>query len=205
MEDTNKTLGKVFGSTARAKVLRFFMQNGPGSYTAADVGMRTNLATPIVLKELSGLRAAGILRRRTTTTKKGRGKRIGWLLNEQFAYKSALDKFFSDALHLDEAAIIRTLLKVGRIKYIVLSGIFVGLPDARIDLLVVGDLVRPQSLSRALRSIEHTVCRELRLAYLTTSDFNYRRNVNDKLLRDVFDYSHKVVHDRLRGGISPLL
>ena len=44
----------------------------------------------------------------------------------------------------------------------------------------------------------------MKYALLTSEELTYRLNMNDKLVRDVLDYPHKVVLDRLNFGRKQL-
>jgi len=69
-------------------------------------------------------------------------------------------------------------------------------------LLVVGDRIKDVPLRRKLRALESELGKELRYAILLTPEFLYRLNMSDKLLRDVMDYPHSVVYDRLNIGVK---
>jgi predicted nucleotidyltransferase len=85
----------------------------------------------------------------------------------------------------------------GRAKLVVIAGAFIQDFDSEIDLLVIGDGMSEAKLEKAVREIESEVGRELRFALFSTSDFGYRMNIYDKLLRNVFDYPHQTILNRL--------
>jgi hypothetical protein len=45
--------------------------------------------------------------------------------------------------------------------------------------------------------MESEIGKELRFSSLNTEDFKYRHGVCDRLIRDVLDYQHEVVVDRI--------
>jgi hypothetical protein len=53
-----------------------------------------------------------------------------------------------------------------------------------------------------MRRLESEIGRELRYTMLVSEDFLYRLNMNDKLVRDTFDYPHRIVFDRLNIGLK---
>ena len=69
--------------------------------------------------------------------------------------------------------------------------------DNRIDLLIVGERLKKGKLERTIRSMESEIGRELKYSILDTTDFQYRYSIGDKLVRDVFDYQHQIVLDKL--------
>jgi hypothetical protein len=69
----------------------------------------------------------------------------------------------------------------------------------KVDLLVVGDKLDEKPLGNAIHTLEAEMGRELRYAYFTTEEFKYRVGVYDRLVRDVFDYPHRTILDRIGG------
>jgi hypothetical protein len=90
----------------------------------------------------------------------------------------------------------------GTLKLIVVCGVFVGEWDAPLDALIVGDRVNERKLRDKIRKLEAEVGREIRYALLSSENFLYRININDHLIKDVFDYPHRIVHDKLQIGLK---
>jgi hypothetical protein len=57
-------------------------------------------------------------------------------------------------------------------------------------------------LRERIRSLEAEIGKEIRYALLSSENFYYRLNMNDKLVRDVIDYPHSIVLDRLNIGLK---
>jgi hypothetical protein len=53
--------------------------------------------------------------------------------------------------------------------------------------------------------MEAEIGKELRYAYFSTDEFRYRLSMYDKLIRDILDYPHRVLLDKLgileEGGV----
>ncbi len=98
---------------------------------------------------------------------------------------------------MKDADIIRIMKRVGTLRAIVLSGVFTGVIESKIDLLIVGDRVDEKALITAVHSIEAELGRELRYASFLTPDFRYRAGVYDRLIRDIMDYPHRTILDRI--------
>ncbi len=184
-------LAKIFGSPARLKMLRLFVFNQNASLTLAEVALRTKLSVEIVRRELTDLTLAGLLRKR------GVRAAARYQVNPRFENLSALDSFVRDTTSVRPQNILAALRRAGTPRLIVLSGIFVGVLDTQIDLLIVGDRLDERVLATAIRSLEAEFGREVRYASFTTTDFRYRLGVYDRLLRDVFDYPHRVLIDKI--------
>ena len=185
---------KLFGSHARLKLLRLFLFHPSTSFTAAEAAARSRVAAAEARHELINLVAAGLLR-------KARTKLTRYELNEKFPYLQALKHLLLNTARRGESVPER-LRSAGAIKLIILTGVFVGDVEGGFDMLIAGDRIRESSLREKVRSLEAELGRELRYALLSTADFLYRLNMNDKLLRDVFDYTHRILLDRLNTGLK---
>jgi hypothetical protein len=86
---------------------------------------------------------------------------------------------------------------VGRIKLIIVSGVFLGRNDSRADLLIVGDSLRTGKIEALLRKIEADIGRELVYALYENDEFGYRLSAYDKFIRDVLDYPHEKLVNKL--------
>lgn len=183
-------LAKLFGSPARLKMLRLFLFNNNDSFTAAEAEARAKVGPEEGRRELALLVAAGILRKKP-------GKEPHYQANDKFEYRSALENFIRATTAVRPAEIVARLRKAGGLKLVVLSGLFTGVDEAKADLLIVGDALEERALRTAAGAIEAELGRELRYASLSTAEFRYRMGVYDRLLRDIFDYPHRVLVDKI--------
>ena len=102
-----------------------------------------------------------------------------------------------DISPLRDSEIVKRLARVGKLKLVIVSGLFIQNWDSRIDLLVVGDNLRKGTLENTIKILESEIGREIRYAAFETSDFKYRLAVYDKLIRDILDYAHEKLLDKL--------
>lgn len=190
-------LQKLFGSEARVKLLRLFLFNPKLNYTVPDAAQRARVPERTARKEIAMFFAIGLIRR--NPTRKGSGLRFS--LNTEFEYLSVMQNLL---LNAPERAkdIFDRIRSSGVIKLVVVAGVFVNDWEGRIDLLIVGDRIKDTSLRLRMRKFESEIGRDLRYAMLATDDFLYRLNMNDKLVRDVFDYPHRMLVDKLHIGLK---
>ncbi len=203
-------LAKLFGSEAKVKIMRLFLFNPDQPFGRFDIAGRAKVSLPVVRHEIARLRKMGMIKGKrfvvTTTVKRGkktvlkRKKEGGWILNPAFPYLPAIGNLLINTVLIKHADILRRLNAVGRMKLIILSGVFIQDEDSRVDLLVVGDNIRFAPLENAIRTIESEIGKELRYAAFETADFRYRLGIYDKLVRDILDYPHQKLLDRL--GLS---
>ncbi|MEK7515947.1 MAG: helix-turn-helix domain-containing protein [Patescibacteria group bacterium] len=184
-------LAKLFGSPARLKTIRLFVFNKGSALTLAEVAQKTKLSNSSARRELSDLIASGLVR------KKGTVSPLRYQTNSNFEQLGALDLFIRDTTNVRPQSMTASLRKAGVLRLVALSGFFTGVLEAQIDLLVVGDRLEERVLAAVVRSLEAELGHEIRYASFTTEDFRYRLGVYDRLLRDVFDYPHRLLVDKI--------
>lgn len=184
-------LDKIFGSSARLRLLRLFLFNQDTTFTFSDVVGRSSLERETARRELTDLSSSGLV------SKRGVGAKAKYHINGRFEHLAALDGFIRDTTVLSRERILAALKRVGTLKVVALSGLFTGALEAQIDLLVAGDNLDTRALAKAIKGLEAELGREIRYAAFETPDFRYRLGVYDRLLRDVFDYPHRVLVDRI--------
>jgi|TARA_Y100000310_G_C20695695_1_gene825529 hypothetical protein len=207
-----KILGKLFGSPAMVKLLRLFLFNPGEVYTNKEIATRAKITLDTARLELSIMKQMDFIKRKTDyrqiAVKKSKGKRTkkkkvsGWTLNEKFLYLVQLQNFLLSATPIKHKDIPKRLGVSGVIKLIVVSGIFIQNQDSRLDILIVGNNIRKSQLETAIKAIESELGKELRYAIFDTQEFKYRLGIYDRLIRDVFDYPHETILDKI-GIESP--
>lgn len=203
-----ESLEKLFGGAARLRLMRMFLFNPGTAFTSRELAKRGNMSVAVVSRELRQLLHADFIRRRLTNGSSGHPRQTGrktpaatkrsaFSFNSRFPYLHPLRNLLMEATPLRGDLLIRRLGRIGKLKLLVASGIFVQEPDSRLDLLIVADRLSKSVLERTIRLLESEIGKELRYAVFDSSDFIYRLNVYDKLLRDVFDYPHQKILDRM--------
>jgi hypothetical protein len=176
-------LGKILGNPSRVKIMRLFLFNRDKSFTGKEVAKRSRVTTEIVRKELRLLLSVGFIKKRGEN----------WSFNTQFKYGSEFEDLLLGSDILGSEAITQNFKKIGRIKLLVVSGLFIKNHDSRVDLLIVGDKLKRGKIEEGVKKMEAEIGGELSYAVFETKEFVYRLNMYDKLVRDILDYPHEVV------------
>ena len=184
-------LAKLFGSAARIKLLRLFLFNEEEWFTPSEAAFRAKAGKAAARKEILSLFSNKVLRK-----KAGKGGTV-YAANPKFVHFDSLRTFLRTSSGVDDQSITHSLKKVGALRLIVLSGMFTGVPESQIDLMIVGDKLDERTLASVVQALEAELGRELRYASFTTEDFRYRIGVYDRLVRDVLDYPHRLVLDKI--------
>lgn len=187
--------------------MRLFLFNPETNYDLVDIIARTKIKPREAKKEVVNLQKLGLLKRRgfykDLKKKKGKKEMIvkkrtsGWYLNGSFPYMIALKNLLINVTLPAHEDIARRINHTGRIKLVLFSGLFIQDWDSRVDLLVVGDGIKHGKLENVIHTLEAEIGRELRYTVFDTPDFHYRLGIYDKLVRDILDYPHIKVVDKL--------
>ncbi len=184
-------LSRLFGNPARLKLLRLFLFNDDTVFSSSDAAFRSKTAKDAARKELTLLMNAGVIRKKS-------GKQgSGYTANKKFEHYTSLQKFMRETTDISDAYMLSTLRKAGTLRVVALSGLFSGAVEPKIDVLIVGDNLEEKPLINAIHTLEAELGRELRYASFTTEEFKYRVGVYDRLVRDVFDYPHRTILDKV--------
>ena len=188
--------------------MRCFIFNPDKTYSAKEAGSRIRGSAREIEKELRIFEKIGFIKRRQIiqteiTTRKNRKplvkrRRIaGWTLDRIFPYLLPLKNLVINTVLINHKEMIRRLARSGSLKLVIVAGAFIQEEDSRLDLLIVGDHLKKALIGRAIKIMESEIGKELRYAILETSDFKYRSSICDKLIRDILDYPHQKLLDRL--------
>lgn len=191
-------LARLFSSSARLKTLRLFLFNEDASFDLDDIAFRTNVPKDSVRKELKILLLSGVIKKRTG--KDG----VVYGANRRFPHYLPLQAFLRTTTKINDTDVLTVFKKAGSLRLVALSGLFTGAIETKVDILIVGDKLDDKQLEKAVHVLEAELGRELRFAAFSTEDFRYRVGVYDRLLRDIFDYPHRTMLDKIgiTGNLS---
>ena len=200
MSNTIDILGKIMGSAARVKLMRLFLFHPGHGFTREELIKKTkaNLATLRV--ELSLLEKSDFISKkdvmRAVFSKNGsstgkKKKAVVYVLQPSFALLEPLRALLLESELIALHDLPNRFKSAGKIKLMMISGIFMRDMERSLDLLIVGDKLDTSIVQKQIALIESEVGKELRYATFTTEEFMYRIKMYDKLIRDIFDYPHQ--------------
>jgi len=186
-------LEKIFGGSARIKIMRLFLFNPSLSFNGSEVTDRTKISSAKSRSELNFLHSVNLINKKTNSS----GKSI-WSLNNNFSYLNEFQRLLLKTSLITPQEITRKISKVCKVKMIVLTGLFTEHWEGGLDIMVVADKFKSSSVESVMSQIEAEVGREIRYSILETDEFKYRHGIGDRLIRDVVDYPHRVIFDKLK-------
>lgn len=176
-------LSKILGGQARVKIMRLFLQNPKSSFENADIVKRCRVDADAVRREMRVLTSVGFVRRNSK----------GYVFSPSFKYRNEMENLLVSTEAVEKDEIVESFKKTGRIKLLLVSGVFIKDTDARVDILIVGDKIKKNKVDQEIKKIEAEIGTELSYAVFETSEFIYRVSMFDKLVRDILDFPHEVV------------
>ncbi len=192
-------LGKLFGNNHRLKLLRLFLFNPELAFDSKEITQRSKVPARYLRQELGLLKKIGLLSVGKITKNKGLGRvgAVSYGLNNQFPLTSSLKALINADFLRERAEVSKKFKNCGQIKLLVVSGMFIQNKEARIDLFIAGDKLKRGKIDKAVKNIEALVGKELTYGVLDAKEFLYRYNSNDKFIRDIFDYPHERLIDKI--------
>jgi DNA-binding transcriptional ArsR family regulator len=178
---SKSTLGRLFGSEARAKILTALLLGAADRYYVRNLAQRLDLPPTAVSRELVTLERLGLVRRRIE------GRRLYCELNRD---ASVLPELRALVLKLGGIAdALRTAL-AGRQDHIRWAFLYGSMASARdtvasdVDLFVVGDIGSPE-LGDLLRPTAHVLGRAINPYLLAPAEFREKRRSGHHFVRRV--------------------
>ncbi len=167
-------------SKTRIKILHLFLANLEEMFHVREIVRRVDEEINAVRRELMLLDKRGIL------TREARANRVYYSLNQSYPFYYDLVKINAKEQGLGRD-IIKNRMKLGKIKYAMLSGDFArNLPNngESVDLLVVGVVVLPE-LSLIIKKEEEMKKREINYTIMNEDEFNFRKSRRDPFISSI--------------------
>jgi hypothetical protein len=191
----------LFGSQARVKLLRFFLFNPTKEFSFDDISRRAKLVRRTARTEINSLERADVIKKKMIyVTEKETEKKVraqGYVLNDKYPQLSSLQQFLFETAPINGKTVLKHLRKAGTLDFVAITGIFKQSFDGRLDIIMAMKKLNEHKIEIAMRSLEAELGIELKYAVFSSEDLLYRVGMYDKLTRDVFDYPHEMLVDKI--------
>lgn len=200
-------LEKLFGSNSRVKILKLFLLNPADKFYIRQLSRCLKLQLNSVRRELENLEKFGILTSDMKNGEEKKGEKEAssgqekkyFRVNPNFVLFDEIKALIVKAQVLYEKDFVRKLNAIGKVKLLILTGIFVNNPSALIDILIVGK-VNKIKLIKLIRELENELGKEINFTIFDSQEFKYRRDITDIFLYGILDSKKLVVIDEV--GLS---
>lgn len=191
-------LGSFLGNPVRARLLRIFVFDQQQFFTAGKAAKRAAVSLKAAQKELKALEQLGVIQKKNEKAKKGKAlkKETLWMLDSEFKHLRPLSLFIHEVAPISYGNIMGALRQAGKLSAVIISGCFMGDLTRPVDLIVAANNLNENRLEHALKSYEPVFGREIRYSAFSTPEFRYRLTIQDRLIRDILDFPHRVLLDK---------
>lgn len=191
-------LAKLFGSQARVRIMRLFLLNSEAVFEIEDIVSRSRVTKNNVRKEINALLSMGFIKSKTIVKEGSRGakkKSNGYFLNIQFKYLSSIRDVLIDPSLLIQDDMKNRFRPAGKVKLMITAGVLIGEDKSRVDILLVGDNLRKNTVQQIVKGLEAEIGKELDYVIFDSEEFKYRLDMYDKLVCDILDLPHEKIID----------
>ena len=182
-------LEDIIISRVRVKILTLFLSHPGVIFHVRDIVRKVDEEINAVRRELAHMEKAGMV------SKEHRANRLFYLFRKEYPIYYELMELVAKTSGLG-ADIIKLRAKLGKIKFVTVSGRFLrGLPKKSptdVDLLVVGNVVLPE-LSQIIKAEEVRREREINYTVMTEEEFEFRKSRRDPFVLSVVSGSRVMI------------
>ncbi|PIS04630.1 MAG: hypothetical protein COT81_05545 [Candidatus Buchananbacteria bacterium CG10_big_fil_rev_8_21_14_0_10_42_9] len=201
-------LEQLFGSKARVKILRFLLADPDGQYYLRELARKLRIQLNSVRREVNNLEKMDLIKIATPETEKagGQGKKSRakvkksqkkfYAININSILYPELRAMFMKAELLIENDLVSKIMKLGSVRLLILTGIFMGFDDYPTDVLIVGNVNRSK-LAKIMKRYEKELNHPINYTVFSKQEYKYRREITDRFLFDILESNKIVAHDSI--------
>lgn len=211
-----KTLEHIFESKPKINALKFFLMNPGGEFTLLHAAKSAQINRKQLNGELKKFVRVGLVGTRMARfeiekpgqrSRRNRKKLLKpkikvarhrvFFVNKDFEIYPELRALFSRVAPSGHEAVLGRVKRLGDVKFAMLSGVFIKNDAALADLMIVGDKLKKARVSSFIKKLQAEVGKELNYSVMTTPEFRYRLDMNDRFVRDILDFPHDKLINKL--------
>lgn len=203
-------IDQLFGSKTRVKLLKLFYSNPNRPFYVREITRKIDEQINSVRRELANLLSIGII------VSDSNDNKLYYEVNQKFEYFLPLTDMFGGKISTKRKQATTTPLTtdqptissepsgdadadeirvLGNVELAIYIGQFTRDTSVDIDLLIVGD-VNQSKVHKFIAELEARENKDIRYTVLSSSDFAYRRQINDRFIVTVLDSKKQVVVDK---------
>jgi DNA-binding transcriptional ArsR family regulator len=186
----------LFSSTTRVKLLSTFLLHPEEEYYIRELTRLLSEQINSVRRELMNLKQIGLVTSRSKNRKKF------YRASKDFPFFADLQSLFSKAIQ-GEPAVVLELKRLPGLRFLVLTGSFVGEDTNTVDLLLVGE-VQNKDVESILQ--KYPGLKNVKYSIFSKADFLYRLHLKDRFIRSIIERPTNIIAlNSLGKEVSPRL
>lgn len=181
----------LFGSKARARLIRFFLLNPGVEFGTAVISEKTLISKPETIRELARLAKMKLV---IEHSRKGRKQ---FIVNEDFPFYTELKSLVSKLNVHAQSQVFRKLKIVGEVKLILIGGLFLNHAKSKVDMILVVNNINRTKLKHAIAHLEAEVGKEIRFVLMNSEELHYRLNMLDRFFIEFLEGPYEEVSNKV--------
>jgi hypothetical protein len=175
-------LEQLFGSKTRTKLLRLFFMGKEGRFYVREITRLIDERINSVRRELENLKLFGLIKDEIVNNKRF------YFLNEDFILFKELKDLIIKSRFFVEKEYTKKFKKLPGIKYVVLTGYFVGLKEKTLtDILIVGKVSKVK-VESVVNNMSKEFFNDVNYTIMDMKEFKYRKGMTDKFLYNIENF-----------------
>lgn len=186
-------LENLLNTKLKKKLLGIFFTLPKRSFSIFELKQISGSGAPLIQKALREFVSAQVVITASRVQKKY------YKVNPRFKlYDELFDLIKGSGYDDVEDQVVKLLRKVPNVKQAVMSGIFSLQPQVMVDVLLIGEEINRLRVSQILSEIEKWVGQEVSFSVLSEEEYDYRKMMNDRFVRDILDHPHLIAVNHLK-------
>ncbi len=181
----------LFGSRAKARLLRFFLQNPETEYPLSEITEKNMVNKFQAKKEINSLKSVKFIAEKI----KG-GKKI-YALNRDFPFYPELRSLIIKSNIYPQCRSLGKIKGIGDVKLALISGIFLNYPRSKADMMIVANNVSRGGLKNLMKNLEAEIGKEISYVLMNNDEFKYRLDMMDRFILDFLEGPHDEIINKL--------
>ncbi len=142
-----------------------------------------------------------IVAKKLTDVKKQAGDAVThYCINTKFEFFQELSDLILKSSPAEKSDLIKKVNKIGRIKLVIISGIFMNKENTNpelADLVIVGEDINRRKLLNFLKTLEAEVGTDINYVVMDKDEFQYRLSMFDRFVSIMLESSHEKLINKL--------
>lgn len=189
----SEILETLFGSKARARLLRFFLLNQEGEYATSEIAKRNMIALAQTRKDINELKKIKFIEEKVKKNEKR------YMINPNFYFLQELGSLIAKANVSPQCRSLARIKNIGEVKLLLISGVFLNHPKSKADMILVANNVSRGKLKNVMHSLEAEIGREISFVLMNNEEFKYRLDMLDRFILDFLEGPHEEVINKVAG------
>jgi hypothetical protein len=191
-----ENLSSIIESRSKTLLLSFLILSPERTFTVRELSARLGISRGKLTHDLKSLAGQNIVKVFS------KGRQVYYLLNQKHKLMAELRPSLLKNQRGYGDELFSAIRRLGVVRAAFLSGVFTGYSDLPVDILLVGK-INLNRLHDFLDTCRKLMGVEINYSIMTEAEFIQRRDTFDRFIKDIFDYRHVIVVDKVAKKKKP--